>query len=162
MKESIFLKKLKAEGRIELIEPSTEVSKAYLIKADNCLKSSKILLQNQLYENSVGEGYYCIYNSILALLFNLGIKSEVHSASIILFDRLFNIQEMSKIAFQAKEERIDKQYYVETNQTKSTKDSCDNMILNAESFLIKIRVLIKELTNDKIQATRKLFEELLK
>lgn len=86
---------------------------SYLTKAENCLKSSKILFLNELYENSTSEAYYCIYNSLLALLFKIGIKSENHSASIILFEKLFNNKDLAGIALWAKEERIDKQYYVE-------------------------------------------------
>jgi len=53
MKKQNFLNKVKKEGKIELVEPSEEICKSYLRKADNCLKSAKILLQNMLYENSI-------------------------------------------------------------------------------------------------------------
>ena len=88
MTELTFLKKLKKKRLIELVESSEEMKASYLIKAENCLKSAKILFQSQLYENSTSESYYCMYNSLLALLFKIGIKSENHSASIILFDKL--------------------------------------------------------------------------
>src|SRR3989338_2335729 len=88
MKELTFLKKLKEKGIIKLVEPSEEMKSSYLIKAENCLKSAKILFQSQLYENSTSEAYYCMYNSLLSLLFKIGIKSENHSVSIILCDIL--------------------------------------------------------------------------
>ena len=113
MKELNFLKKLKGKGVIELVESSEEMKSSYLIKAENCLKSAKILFSSQLYENSTSEAYYCMYNSLLSLLFKIGIKSENHSASIILFDKLFENKELVKIMSWAKEERIDKQYYVD-------------------------------------------------
>lgn len=72
---------------------------SYLMKAENCLKSAKILFQGQLYENSISEAYYCMYNSLLSLLFKIGIKSENHSASVIIFDKLFNQPELTKILF---------------------------------------------------------------
>ena len=97
MKELIFLKKLKKKGIIELVESSEEMKSSYLIKAENCLKSAKILFQSQLYENSTSEAYYCMYNSLLSLLFKIGIKSENHSASIILFDKLFENKDLVKI-----------------------------------------------------------------
>src|SRR3989339_856965 len=143
MKEINFLKKLKKEGKLELVKSSEEMKSSYLVKAESCFKSAKILFQNQLYENSTSEAYYCIYNSLLALLFKIGIKSENHSASIILFDRLFGNKDLVKIIFWAKEERIDKQYYVETQQVvKVTKESCYEMILKTEDFLVKIKLLI--------------------
>lgn len=163
MKEIIFLKKLRKTGRLDLVEPSDEMKSSYLLKAENCLKSSKILYPNYLYENSTSEAYYCIYNSLLSLLFKIGIKSENHSASIILFEKLFDNKELAKIALWAKEERIDKQYYVETQQViKVTKESCNEMIIKAEDFLLRLKTLINELGNEKISQIRKSFEELLK
>ena len=90
MKKVNFLNKLKSEGKLKLCEPSEEMTLSYLQKAENCLKSAKILFQNQLYENATSETYYCMYNSLLALLFKVGIKSENHSASIIILKNLFN------------------------------------------------------------------------
>ena len=162
MKELTFLKKLKRKGIIELVEFSEEMKSSYLIKAENCLKSAKILFQSQLYENSTSEAYYCMYNSLLSLLFKIGIKSENHSASIILFDRLFRNKELVKIISWAKEERIDKQYYIETQQiVKVTKESCNEMTLKAEDFLIKMKLLISELSNEKINTARENFNKLL-
>ena len=161
MKETSFLRKLKKEGKIGLVEPSEEMRASYSIKAENCLKSAKILFQSQLYENSTSEAYYCMYNSLLSLLFKIGIKSENHSASIIIFDKLFDNKEMVKIISWAKEERIDKQYYVETQQIiKVTKESCNEMILKAEDFLVKMKLLISEVSNEKINSARNNFVKL--
>ncbi len=162
MKELNFLKKLKRKGVVELVESSEEMKSSYLIKAENCLKAAKILFSSQLYENSTSEAYYCMYNSLLSLLFKIGIKSENHSASIILFDKLFENKGLVKIVSWAKEERIDKQYYVETQQiVKVTKESCNEMILKSEDFLVKIRVLINEISNEKISSVRNTFTTML-
>jgi len=158
MKELNFLKKLKRKGILELVESSEEMKSSYLIKAENCLKSAKILFQSLLYENSTSEAYYCMYNSLLALLFKTGIKSENHSASIILFDKLFENKDLVKIISWAKEERIDKQYYVETQQiVKVTQKSSKEMILKAEDFLVKMKLLINEVSNEKINSVRNFF-----
>ena len=160
MNELNFLKKLKKKRVVELGEPSEEMKSSYLIKAENCLKSAKILFQNQLYENSTSEAYYCMYNSLLSLLFKIGIKSENHSASIILFDKLFNKPDLTKIVLWAKGERIDKQYYVETQQIiKITKESCNEMILKTEDFLIKMKLLINEINHEKITSVRENFNK---
>lgn len=161
MKEINFLKKLKREEKLELVNPSEEIRLSYLAKAENCFKSAKILFQNQLYENSVSEAYYSMYNSLLALLFKTGIKSGNHSASIILFKRLFNKPDLVKILSWAKDERIDKQYYVETKQiVKVTKESCNEMILKAENFLVKMKSLISEISNEEINSAREDFNKL--
>lgn len=162
MKELTFLKKLKKKKIIELAEPSEEMKSSYLIKAENCLRSAKILFKNNLYENSTSESYYCMYNSLLALLFKTGVKSENHSASIILFDKLVGNKELVKTISWAKGERIDKQYYVETQQiVKVTKESCNEMILKAEDFLVRMKVVINEINNEKITSARDYFLKLL-
>jgi len=162
MKELTFLKKLKRKRIIELVESSEEMKLSYLTKAENCLRSAKILFQSQLYENSTSEAYYCMYNSLLSLLFKVGIKSENHSASIILFDKLFKNKELVKTISWAKDERIDKQYYVETQQiVKINKESCNEMIIKSENFLVKMKLIISELNNEKINFVRNMFENLL-
>lgn len=161
MKEINFLNKLRKERKLEAVEPSEEMKSSYLKKAEDCLKSAKILFQNSLYENSTSESYYCMYNSLLALLFKIGIKSENHSASIILFDKLFNEKDLFKTISFAKEERIDKQYYVETKQiSKATKESCNDMILKAEDFLIKMKLLISQTGNEKTELARSEFQKM--
>ncbi len=100
-------------------------------------------------------------NSLLALLFKTGIKSENHSASIIILKSLFNEEALCKIISFAKEERIDKQYYVESHQIiKVTKESCKNMVLKSEDFLVKMKLLISKLSNEKINSIRNSFESL--
>jgi len=161
MKKQDFLNKLKKEKKIELVEPSEEIKLSYLKKAEDCLKSAKILLNNKLYENSTSEAYYSMYNSLLALLFKAGIKSENHSASIMLFEDLFNSKELAKIITFAKSERIDKQYYVEAQQiTKATEESCKDMVSEAEDFLVKMKLFISNLSNEDIIFSRKSFENL--
>jgi uncharacterized protein (UPF0332 family) len=162
MKKLAFLKKLRKEGKLKFTKPSENMSKSYLEKAENCFKSAKILFKNSLYENSVSEAYYCIYNSLLSLLFRIGIKSENHSGSIIIFEELFNKDNLTKIAFWAKEERIDKQYYTESQQ-KSTinKDFSQSFISDAEDFLFELKQIIDDLSLKEIEEKRKLFLNLI-
>ena len=88
-----FLDKLKKEEKLELIDPSEDICDSYSEKSANCLKSAKLLLQNNLYENSISMSYYAIYNIHLALLFRVGIKCENHGGSILLLRLLFPRQE---------------------------------------------------------------------
>ena len=161
MKRADFLNKIKEEGKLKIVEPSEEMRISYLQKAENCLKSAKILFQNQLYENSTSEAYYCMYNSLLALLFKAGIKSENHSASIIILKSLFDEEALYQVISFAKEERIDKQYYVESYQTiKVTKESCNDLIIKSEDFLVKMKLVISRLSTEKINLIRNSFENL--
>lgn len=161
MKKPSFLNKLRVEGKLKLVEPSEEISSSYIEKADKCLKSAKILLRNNLYENSVSMSYYTMYNSLTALLFKTGIKCENHAGSIILLKRLFGKVELFKIISFAKEERVDKQYYVTSEENfVLTKGSAKDMVEKAEDFLVKMKLIITELKNEEIENIRLEFDKI--
>ena len=129
MKRADFLTKLKKEGKLNLVEPSEEIKQSYLEKSESNLVSAKILLENNRLEESVTLAYYSMYHSLVALLFKSGIKSENHTASIILLKEIFEIDN-SEISF-AKKERVDKQYYVDFEITKK---QVEDSIKKAEIF----------------------------
>ena len=141
-----FLRKLHREEKIELVEPSTAIANSYSQKATNYLSAGKILYDAVLYENTIAELYYAMYNSLLSLLFTCGIKSENHAGSIVLLQTFFDM-DTSQISF-AKQERIDKQYYVADSS--DIKESALNMISIAEDFIngvegYKLRLLKKDI-----------------
>lgn len=152
-----FLNKLNKEGKLEIVEPSEDICNSYSEKSANCLKSAKLLLQNNLYENSIGQSYYAMYNQLLALLFRVGVKCENHGGSILLLKLLFGENELYKLISDAKKERIDKQYYVTTEKDEITKDIAGELLNNAEEFVLKMKLVIKNLNNDKIGELRKRF-----
>lgn len=153
-----FLNKLKQEEKLELVEPSDDICNSYLEKSANCLKSAKLLLMNNLYENSIGMAYYAMYNQLLALLFRVGIKCENHAGSILLLKLLFGEGELYKLISDAKKERIDKQYYVTTEKDGITKEIAEELLNNAEEFVLKMKLVIQNLNNDRIDELRKRFE----
>jgi len=152
-----FLNKLKKEGKLELVEPSADIFDSYSEKSANCLKSAKLLLQNNLYENSIGQSYYAMYNLLLALLFRIGIKCENHGGSILLLKLLFGENDLYKSISDAKKERIDKQYYVITEKDEITKEIADDLFSNAEDFVLKMKLIVKNLNNDSIDRLREKF-----
>ncbi|MBI4155484.1 HEPN domain-containing protein [Candidatus Woesearchaeota archaeon] len=152
-----FLNKLKKEEKLGLIEPSEEIQDSYSEKSANCLKSAKLLLRNNLYENSIGMSYYVMYNLLLALLFRVGIKCENHGGSILLLKLLFEKDELYKLISDAKKERIDKQYYVTTEKDEITKEIAEELLNNAEDFVLKMKLVIKNLSNDSIDDLREKF-----
>ncbi len=153
-----YLDKLKNEEKLELVEPSEEIKESYSKKSTNCLKSAKLLLQNNLYENSISMSYYAMYNSLMALLFRIGIKCENHGGSILLLKLLFKENELFKLISTAKEERIDKQYYVTTEKDEITKEIAEELLNNGEDFILKIKLVIHHLNNDSIDNFRKKLE----
>jgi uncharacterized protein (UPF0332 family) len=123
------------------------------------LLSAKILNKNNLYENSVSESYYAMYNSLHALLFRYGIKCENHTLAIEFMDLLFGEKEIRDTVLKAKKERIDKQYYLtdEINEPLTEEISLE-MIKNAEEVLNQIRILISEIEN--INEIKEKFEKI--
>src|SRR3989338_1293057 len=149
MKKITFLIKLKRERKLQLVESSEEIKQSYLDKSGSNLISAKILLNSNRLEESVGLAYYSMYHLLTALLFKVGIKSENHSASIILLKELFHLdnQDISE----AKTERIDKQYYV---NFKITQEEVKNTIRKAELFNGRIIDFISKMNNEQIKNYR--------
>jgi len=155
MKKISFLDKLKQEGKLELVEPSEEIKKSYIEKSESNLVSAKILLDNSKLEEAVALTYYSMYHALTALLFKVGIKSENHSASIILLKKLFDMDNLDIES--AKKERVDKQYYVDFE---ITKEQVKEAIKQAEKFNGKMVDFISRLTNEAIKRYREKFDRL--
>lgn len=151
-----FLAKLKKEGKLKVVESSEEIKESYLAKSESNLISAKLLFENNKLEEAVYLAYYSMYNSLLALLFRIGIKSENHAASIILLRKVFDIDN-SNISF-AKRERVDKQYYVDFHVAK---DDVEELIEKAEEFNKEILDFLSKLTNEKIKAYQEKFKKLI-
>ena len=156
MKKIGFLSKLKREGKLQLVSPSETIKDSYLKKSESNLASAKILLENGRLEESVSLAYYSMYNMLTAILFQVGIKCENHTASIILLDALFGID--NKSIFSAKEERIDKQYYVDFSVTR--KDTVE-LIETAEDFNKNLFDFSSKMNFQKIKDHRERFLQLV-
>lgn len=122
---------------------------AYLKKSKSYLSSARILCDSGHYEESVSMAYYSMYYMVMALFFRNGIKCENHSATILLLNEVFDID--NSTLSQAKKERIDKQYYVETS---ASREDVDDLIRNAELFNSRIMDVIARITNEKIARHR--------
>lgn len=155
MKKINFLNKLKKEGKLGLVEPSEEIKQSYIEKSESNIISAKILLENKRLEESVTLSYYSMYHMLTALMFKAGIKSENHSAAIMLLKKLFGADN-SDISF-AKKERVDKQYYVDFN---ITKEEVADAIKKAEAFNSKILDFISRMTNEDIVGYREKFRKI--
>lgn len=157
MKEINFLSKLLKEEKLEIVGSSEELKLSYIRKSESNLDSSKILLRNNKLEESITFTYYSMYHMLTALLYKIGIKCENHTGSIILMRLLFGLDN-SEI-FNAKKERVDKQYY--TN-FKITKEEILMSIKDTEKFNSLILDFILRLTNEEIIRYRKKFSEIVK
>ncbi|MBI2141518.1 HEPN domain-containing protein [Candidatus Woesearchaeota archaeon] len=151
MRKQSFLSKLKEEGKLELVDPSSEIKDSYLEKSANSLKASNILFESGLLEEAVSMAYYSMYHSLLALMFKCGIKCENHSGNILLLRDLFNEVKLYKMISDAKEERIDKQYYVDFEVTDNEVEDLTRM---AQEFVTKLKLLIEQLTTEGVEVLR--------
>lgn len=104
--------------------------------------------------------YYTMYDSLTALFFKAGIKCENHAGSILLFKKLFGRQDLFKLISFAKEERIDKQYYVTSKQEIPGEGSAKDLVSKAENFAVQIKLIIQNLANPDIEKIREKFREI--
>ncbi|MBU1975138.1 MAG: HEPN domain-containing protein [Nanoarchaeota archaeon] len=150
-----FIRKLIDEGRIELVEPSKNISEAHDIKSKDCLKAAKVLVDAKLFENSIAQSYYAMYNAIQSCLFRVGIKCENHSAAIFFLDFFFDRKELKDAVFKAKKNRIDSQYYITGRQNKPvTEENANDMIKLAEKVMTQLALVRDELLEKNIKEIR--------
>ncbi len=152
MKKINFIQKLIDEKEISLIDTSNEVFESYNNKSKTSLKAAKILLNQDLLEEAISMSYYSMYHKANSLFRLIGIKCENHTASIILLKEIFEIDN-KEIAF-AKEERINKQYYIDFSVTKQ---DVKQGIVDAENFIDELDLFIDSLTEDKKEEYRQKF-----
>ena len=91
MKTIKFIQKLVSEHLIELVEESQEIYQLYNKKSENSLKAAKILLKQDLVEESTSMSYHAMFHKTTALFRKTGIKCENHAATIILLQEIFGI-----------------------------------------------------------------------
>jgi uncharacterized protein (UPF0332 family) len=152
-----FLNNLFLKKKLQLVDPSKEISESYILKSNSNLFSSKLLLKNNLLEEAVSLSYFSMYHLCLSLFFKVGIKCENHTACAIILKDVFNLDNTDLI--KAKTERIDKQYYTEF---KTTKEGVELAIKIAEDFNRNLKGFILNVNNLKISEWRNKFKELLK
>jgi uncharacterized protein (UPF0332 family) len=156
LRKQNFLRDLYSERKIQIVNPSENVMDAYLKKSGSYLSSAKLLRDNNHYEESVSMAYYSMYYMVLALFFRCGIKCENHAATILILKDVFDIDNTA--LSNAKKERIDKQYYVDTV---ATKEDVEDLIVVAEHFNAHLLNVTARISNDKIGRYRENLKEIL-
>jgi uncharacterized protein (UPF0332 family) len=158
MKERDFLRKAAKAGQLDLVDPSNNIHDSYIRKSEDCIKAAELLEENKLYENSISESYYSIYNAITALLRKMGIKCENHEVSISLLETLFHETSMRDVALKARETRVNSQYYVDLG---FNRDNAREMSSKAENFLNAVKLITRKLTEEEISTIREKLEAML-
>ena len=76
MKKQNFLHELFIERKIQVVNPSEEISRAYLRKSESHLSSALLLRDNGHYEEAVSMAYYSLYHSTMALFSGPGSSAK--------------------------------------------------------------------------------------
>lgn len=119
-----------------------------LQRAEEELKSSKILFQNNLYKQSVNRSYYAIFHATRAVLALDKFDSKKHSGIIAYFNQHYVASgkietEYSKILMGAQKVRNSSDYddfYI------VSKEEAQNQISNAEKFIEKVKEYLSNIT----------------
>jgi uncharacterized protein (UPF0332 family) len=150
----------KQKRGIRIIEPNPNLTKAYLKKATSALNTMTAALQINEADWTATTAYYARYFALYALLMKMGVKSEIHDCTINVAQLLANHRILSQnlvndIA-EAKQTRIDTQYYVATqlNQKEIRKNA-----ETARKFVLEIEQTIENTTTKQINTIRTLLKE---
>ena len=109
MKERDFLNSIVRQKKIFMIPQNKLLCEAYMQKSHSNFCCANILKQNNCLEESIVLAYYSAYHLVTALFFRVGLRSENHTASILLLKSIFKLD--NRFLLKTKSERIDKQYY---------------------------------------------------
>ena len=136
---------------IRLIEPNTNLSIAYLKKAEDSLFSLKI---NKIKDWKIAISYYTIYFSIYSILMKIGVKCEIHSCTLEFCNEFlkdyFSLEEIEFFKNSLKA-RVDAQYYI--NRAVADKQ-VEEMIIRTPLIYLKCKNITQSLTQKDIENIR--------
>lgn len=142
---------LKQKDGISFVEPNSNLSEAYVKKAEDSLETMRI---NLIKEWKISTAYYTMYFSLYALLVKAGIKCEIHSCTLEFANQFlkeyFNEDEIEFLEDSLKA-RIDAQYYANRNVPDR---QYNDMIDKTPEFLVKCKSVLQELNEKKINEIR--------
>lgn len=127
-----------------------ELAKYRIEKSKNDLEASKIMLENNLFSQSLNRSYYSIFHAVRSLLAFDQFDSKKHSGIIAYFNQNFINKgifdkELSKILMGAERIRNKSDYndfYI------ACKDDAEQQIKNAERFIKIIETYVLEMINN--------------
>lgn len=134
---------LKQKKGIELINPKSNLSKAYLMEADETLENVSVVKGKW----KIITAYYACYNALYAILMKCGIKCEIHDCTIELM-RLFNFTQLDiEYMRELKDTRIKAQYYLKKVFLKEES--------KVKQFISKCKIILSGLSSSDIIVIRR-------
>ena len=145
----------KQKRGIRITEPNQNLTKAYLKKATSALNTMTATLQINEIDWTATTAYYARYFALYALLMKIGVKSEIHDCTINIAQLLANHKILSQTLVndiaEAKQTRIDTQYYVATElNQKEIKQNAEK----ARKFVLETEQTIENITPEQINTIR--------
>jgi uncharacterized protein (UPF0332 family) len=150
----------KQKRGIRITEPNQNLTKAYLKKAASALNTMTATMQINETEWTATAAYYARYFALYALLMKIGVKSEIHDCTINIAQLFANHEVLSQnlvddIA-EAKQTRIDTQYYVATEVSqKQIRQNAET----ARKFVLEIEQTLENITTEQISNIRTRLKE---
>ena len=142
---------LKQKDGIRLVEPSDNLAKAYLKKAEDSLFSMTL---NKIKEWKIATAYYASYFSVYAILQKIGVKCEIHTCTIE-FVKSFLTEFLTTGDIDFFESsfivRRDTQYYVDRQVAD---EQYEEMIKNTPAFVVKCKNILERIDEKKINEVR--------
>ena len=146
---------LKQKRGIRIIEPNSNLTKAYLKKAISALNTMTAVVKINETDWVNTTAYYARYFALYALLMKIGVKSEIHDCTINIANLLADngvltpnlIEDLAK----AKQTRIDTQYYVEKEQSPKI---IQRNVEAARKFVLETEKTIDNITAEQINCIR--------
>lgn len=143
---------------IALIEPSPNLSRAYLKKAENAMEELPSV-KSPDWQSTIA--YYSLYFSLYSVLMRIGIRSENHTCTLevmrTLLSPYFTGDEMDSLE-RARRDRIDNQYY--TDPVNAGRPDSEIRAL-VPRFYVRCRRICEELDEKTIISLRENLQNLL-
>jgi hypothetical protein len=123
-----------------------ELAEALFRRAEEALKSAKILLEHGKFEDSISRAFYAMFNAARALLYSKGLEVRTHKGAISLFGEHFvkkgilssEYADIFRKAFDLRQ-KSDYDPYTQFSQ-----EIAEETISNAERFINKIKDILKQ------------------
>jgi uncharacterized protein (UPF0332 family) len=152
---------LKQKRGIRIVEPNPNLAKAYLQKAISALNTMTAAAKINETDWILTTAYYARYFALYALLIKIGIKSEIHDCTISLAQLLADDgvlgQALVKDIADAKQTRVDTQYYVATPQNPRV---IKRNIEASRRFVLEVEKVIESLTDAQVSVVRLALQKL--
>ncbi|NOR85529.1 HEPN domain-containing protein [archaeon] len=139
---------LNVKNGLELVEPSENMSRIYLLKSEDAINAASVLNDNRDWE--ISSSYYAMYFALYSILMRVGVKCENHSCTIEFMEKFlldyFNDDDVTDMR-NAMKLRIDAQYYADRE---ISVEKYKKMVTDAPRFLTKCKEALYTITENEI------------